>query len=84
MRNMSFTRNRSQSSHSPHVKPRALQQHLQGAQDAMMAFDGYQSSGPVLQSAVLKRPAKRLRMTVLQRLLEKGRRLYSSAVQFFR
>ena len=83
MRNMSFMRNRSQSSHSPHVKPRALQQHLQGAQDAMTAFDGYQSSGPMLQSAVLQRPVKRQRMTVLQRLLEKGRRLLSFGVQSF-
>jgi hypothetical protein len=79
---MSFTRNRSQSSHSPHVKPRALE-YLQGAQDAMTAFDGYQSSGPMLQSAVLQRPAKRQRMTVLQRLLEKGRRLLSFGVQSF-
>jgi hypothetical protein len=77
---MSFTRNRSQSIHSPHVKPRALQQHLQGAQDAMTAFDGYQPYGPMLQSAVLQRPAKRQRMTVLQRLLEKGRRLLSFGV----
>ena len=83
MRNMSFARNRSKSSNSPQVKLRALQQHLQGAQDAMTAFDGYQSSGPMLQSAVLQRPAKRQRMTVLQRLLEKGRRLLSFGVQSF-
>ena len=49
----------------------------------MTAFDGYQSSGPMLQSAVLQRPAKRQRMTVLQRLLEKGRRLLSFGVQSF-
>jgi hypothetical protein len=36
---MSLTRNRSQSNHSPHINLRALQQHLQGAQDAMKAFD---------------------------------------------
>ena len=81
---MSFTRNRSQSSHSPNVKPRALQLHLQGSQDAMTAFDGYESSGPVLQSTVLERPVGRQRMTVLQRLLEKGRGLVSAIAQLFR
>ena len=80
---MSFTRNRSQSSHSPKVHPRALQLQLQGAQDAMSAFDGYQSSGPALQSTVLERPAGRQRTTVLQKLLEKGRRLFSSVLQSF-
>ncbi|MDA7432893.1 hypothetical protein N8506_03325 [Synechococcus sp. AH-601-N23] len=40
--------------------------------------------GPMLQSAVLQRPAKRQRMTVLQRLLENGRRLFSLGVQWFR
>ena len=78
---MSFTRNRSQSSHSPNVKPRALQLHLQGAQEAMKAFDGYESPGPVIQSTVLERPAGRQRMTVLVRLLEKGRRLVAFIAQ---
>ena len=80
---MSFTRNRSQSSHSPNVKQRALQLHLQGAQDAMTAFDGYESVGPGIQSTVLERPAGRQRMTVLQRLWEQGRRLVSTVVQSF-
>ena len=81
---MSFTRNRSRSSHSPNVKPRALQLHLQGAQDAMTAFDGYESSGPLIQAAVLSRPTGRRRKTVLQRLLEKGRSFLSSLVQTLR
>ena len=80
---MSFTRNRSQSSHSPNVNARALQLHLQGAQDAMTAFDGYESVGPVIQSTVLERPAGRQRMKVLQRLWEQGRRLVLTVVQSF-
>jgi hypothetical protein len=80
---MSFTRNRSQSSHSPNVKQRALQLHLQGAQDAITAFDGYESVGPGIQSTVLERPAGRQRMTVLQRLWEQVRRLVSTVVQSF-
>ena len=80
---MSLARNRSQSSHSPNVKPRSLQLHLQGAQDAMTAFDGYESVGPGIQSTVLERPAGRQRMTVLQWLWEQGRRLVSTVVQSF-
>ena len=80
---MSFTRNRSQSSHSPNVKQRALQLHLQGAQDAITAFDGYESAGPRIQSTVLERPAGRQGVSVWKRLLEKGRRLFSFGVQSF-
>ena len=80
---MSFTRNRSQSSNSPNVNARALQLHLQGAQDAITAFDGYESAGPRIQSTVLERPAGRQRMSVLERLLEKGRRLVSAVAQWF-
>ena len=80
---MSFIRNRSQSSHSPNLKPRSLQLHLQGAQDAMEAFDGYESSGQVIQSSVLDRPSGRQRMSVLALLLEKGRRLVSAVAQWF-
>ena len=65
------------------MKPRALQLHLQGAQDAMKAFDGYESSGPVIQSTVLDRPSGRQRMSVRERLLEKGRRLVAAVVQSF-
>ena len=80
---MSFTRNRSQSSDSPNVKQRALQLHLQGAKDAITAFDGYESAGPRIQSTVLERPAGRQRMSVLERLLENGRRLVSAVAQWF-
>jgi hypothetical protein len=81
---MSITRNRSQSQHGPQVQPRTLQQHLQGFQDVLSAFDGYQSSGPGLQSTVLQRPTGRQRLTVLQRLLDRGRRLVSAVAQLFR
>ena len=65
------------------MKPRALQLHLQGAQDAMEAFDGYESSGPVIQSLVLDRPSGCQRITVLELFLEKGRRLVSAVAQGF-
>ena len=81
---MSFARNRSQSSDGPNLKSRALQLHLQGAQDAMMAFDGYQSTGPALKSSVLERPAQRQQMTVLQRLLERIRHFVLFIVRSFR
>jgi hypothetical protein len=81
---MSFTRNRSRSSHSPNVTPHALQLHLQGEQDALSAFDGYHSSGPVLQPSVLERPVGFQRLTVLQQLLRRGRRFVSSIVEAFR
>lgn len=81
---MSFARNRSQSGDSPTVKPRALQLHLQGAQDALTAFDGYQSTGPVVQASVLERPAGRQQMTVLQRLVERVSRFVLSIVRLFR
>jgi len=47
------------------------------------AFDGYESAGPGIQSTVLERPAGRQRMSVLERLLEKGRRLVSAVAQWF-
>ena len=53
---MSSARNRSQSEHSPQVKQRILQHDLEGAGEALTAFDGFKSSGPVLQAMVLKRP----------------------------
>ena len=81
---MSFARNRSQSSDSPNVKSRALQLHLQGAQDAMTAFDGYQSTGPALQASVHERPGGRQQVTVLQRLMERGSRLMLSMGRLFR
>ena len=81
---MSFTRNRSQSSDSPNVKPRALQLHLQGAQDTLKAFDGYHSTGPVLQASVLERPTGRPQVTVLQRLVERVSHFARSIVRLFR
>ena len=80
---MSLARNRSQSSHSPNVNQRALQLHLQGVQDAITAFDGYEAAGPEINSTVLERPAVRQRMSFLERLLEKGRRLVSAVAQWF-
>ncbi len=55
---MSSVRNRSQSHFSPQVNQRVLQHDLEGASEALAAFDGFESAGPVLQSSVLQRPKK--------------------------
>ena len=80
---MSFARNRSQSGDSPNIKSRALQLQLQGAQDAMTAFDGYQATGPALQASVLERPVAHQQVPVLQRLMERVRRLMPSMARLF-
>jgi hypothetical protein len=48
----------------------------------LSAFDGYHSSGPALQPSVLERPAGFQRLTVLQQLLQRGRRFISSIAEF--
>jgi hypothetical protein len=80
---MSFTRNRSQSSLSPNVKQRALQLHLQGAQDAITALMDMNLLAQGFSQRCWNDPAGRQRMSVLERLLEKGRRLVSAVAQWF-
>jgi hypothetical protein len=66
------------------VKPRALQLHLQGAQDAI---DGLSMDMNLLAQGFSHRcwndPAGRQRMSVLELLLEKGRRSVSAVAQWF-
>ena len=73
---MSSARNRSQSEHSPQVKQRILQHDLEGAGEALTAFDGFKSSGPVLQAMVLKRPRGPQQDSLLQQLLKQARNLF--------
>ena len=75
---MSSARNRSQSEHSPQVKQRILQHDLEGAGEALTAFDGFKSSGPVLQPMVLKRPRGPQQDSLLQQLLKQARNLFVS------
>lgn len=76
---MSSARNRSQSEHSPQVKQRILQHDLEGAGEAALtAFDGFKSSGPVLQAMVLKRPRGPQQDSLLQQLLKQARNLFVS------
>ena len=50
---MSSARNRSREQ----LSPRALLQDLQGARDAMIAFDGYEPPATALHASVLDRPS---------------------------
>lgn len=75
---MSSARNRSQSEHSPQVKQRILQHDLEGAGEALTAFDGFKSSGPMLQAMVLKRPSGPQQDSLLQQLLKQARNLFVS------
>ena len=75
---MSSARNRSQSEHSPQVKQRILQHDLEGAGEALTAFDGFKSSTPVLQAMVLKRPRGPQQDSLLQQLLKQARNLFVS------
>ena len=52
---MSTSRNRAHERFSS----RRIDQELQGAQDALIAFDGYGTNGPMLHASVLQRPARR-------------------------
>ena len=80
---MSSARNRSQSNQSPQVDQRILQHDLEGAGQELMAFDGFQSSGPVLQAKVLQRPQAPqeqglLQRGLLQQVLDQVRNLFGS------
>ena len=73
---MSFARNRSQSVESPQVTQRILQHDLEGVGEAMTAFDGFKSAGPVLDSIVLQRPSDPQQRSFVQQLLHKARNLF--------
>ena len=75
---MSSVRNRSQSHHSPLVHQRVLQHDLEGAKEAMTAFDGFESAGPVLPAKVLQRPRRPQQRTLLQQWLKQARNLFAS------
>ena len=45
-------------------------QELQGAHDALIAFEGYGSNGPMLHASALQRPAGRRSGTWVDRLVE--------------
>ena len=74
---MSSVRNRSQSHQSPQVTQRILQHDLEGVGEAMTAFDGYKSAGPVLGSSVLQRPSGPQQRSILQQLLFQARKLFA-------
>lgn len=63
---MSTSRNRARSRFSA----RTIVQELQGAQDALIAFDGYGPEGPLPHATVLQRPAARHASTWLERVLQ--------------
>ena len=52
---MSTSRNRAHNRFSS----RRIDQELQGAQDALIAFEGYGPNGPMLHASALQRPAGR-------------------------
>ena len=72
-RPMSASRNRTHARFSS----RRIDQELQGAQDALIAFEGYGSNGPVLHASVLQRPASRRSGTWVQRMLSQVHHLFS-------
>ena len=61
---MSTSRNRAHSRFSS----RRIDQELQGAQDALIAFEGYGSNGPMLHASALQRPAGRRSGTWVDKL----------------
>ena len=63
---MSTSRNRAHSRFSS----RRIDQELQGAQDALIAFEGYGSNGPMLHASALQRPAGRRSGTWVDKLVE--------------
>ena len=69
---MSTSRNRAHARFSP----RRIDQELQGAQDALIAFEGYGSNGPVLHASVLQRPASRRSGTWFDRMLSQVHQLF--------
>ena len=62
---MSASRNRTHA----RFPSRRIDQELQGAQDALIAFEGYGSTGPLLHASVLQRPSSPRSGTWLDRML---------------
>ena len=62
---MSTSRNRAHSRFSSHQ----IDHELQGAQDALIAFEGYGPNGPLLHASALQRPAGRRSSGWFDRLL---------------
>ena len=62
---MSRSRNRAHARFSS----RRIDQELQGAQDALIAFEGYGPNGPMLHASVLQRPAAGRSGTWFEKLL---------------
>ena len=70
---MSALRNRTHARFSS----RRIDQELQGAQDALIAFEGYSSSGPVLNASVLQRPASRRSGSWFEKVLFQVQHLFA-------
>ena len=70
---MSASRSRTHARFSP----RRIDQELQGAQDALIAFEGYGSKGPVLHASVLQRPASRRSRSLFDRVLSQIHQLFA-------
>ena len=66
---MSISRNRAK----PRLSDRGMDQELQGAQDAFIAFEGYAPDGPMLHSSALQRPAIRDSVTWWDRVIAQVR-----------
>ena len=62
---MSTSRNRAHSRFSS----RRINQELQGAQDALIALEGYGANGPLLHASALQRPAGRRSATWVDKLV---------------
>lgn len=73
---MSISRNRA----NPRFSGRRMDQELQGAQDAFIAFEGYASDGPMLHSSALQRPAIRDSLTWWDRVIAKIRQRVAGIV----
>ena len=70
---MSTSRNRANARFSS----RRIDQELQGAQDALIAFEGYGTNGPMLHASVLKRPDARRSGTWFDRVIIQLQNLFS-------
>ena len=70
---MSLSRNRAHARFSS----RRIDQELQGAQDALIAFEGYGSNGPILHASALQRPGVRRSGTWFDRVLTQLQHLFA-------